>query len=138
MPTQDQIAEVLTHLADKLGYTTQQIHQIYTQGHQLEGTLSLVFIGIWITLTTATALLTYLICKRREGEQYAESQTLGGGANEKIWTRDETLGTTAMITLGVAVIALFVLLIAYEPTLKMLAPEYTAAKAMIQQVTAAL
>lgn len=122
------MSQALIHVADKLGYGVRELYQVYTKGQAVEGMVTLGSLAFVLAVGAVVSGVAYRILSKKEGEVMRECAI----GSDKKWEKNDTLRSTAIAGFVAFFIAVFVVSVAQPAVLKILAPEYMAAKELVQ------
>jgi len=121
------VSQTLIQLSDKLGYSVSKLYEIYTQGQAVEGMLGVASIVFVVLVGIAAFWYT-----NRRFSEYEGEKTVTSYSSERTWDKGDTLGYSIVAGLMSALLAAFVVAAAQPALLKVLAPEYMAAKELVE------
>ncbi|EMA09956.1 hypothetical protein SAMN05443574_12413 [Haloarcula vallismortis] len=120
------VSEALIHVSDKLGYGVQELYQVYTKGQAVEGMVTLVVTAGVLGFAALSSAVVY-----RKGRQLEEDSKVEFDAEDKT-------GFTVAAGLAVLMIGVFVAAAVHPALVQIFAPEYMAAKELVQAAGGAI
>ena len=112
----DGLGTALIYIADKLGLTVEQMYKIYVHAQVSIAIIQITMICIWVVAVIITVKVTYWYCKK-------DSNTM----------RD-IIEASIIVTIIIAVILTFILVILYNPIIAYMCPEYTALRSLMNDI----